>query len=146
MLQNIDLGVSQYSQSMTFPASLGRRFAALMIDWVIAAFITNLIGPHQSGTITTARAQQIFIQSMWLQSAVFAFEVILMTMLAGGSIGQIPLKLRVLSVDTGGRPNILQVIVRTILVLLVVPALVTREGRGFHDIIARTQRVKIAAA
>jgi len=81
-----------------------------------------------------------------LQSAIFAFEVILMTTLVGGSIGQLMVKLRVVNIETGGRPHILQVIVRTILIMLVVPALLTKDGRGFHDIIARTQIVKIAAA
>ena len=131
---------------MTFPATFGRRFAALMIDWIVALFISNLIGPHQMGRITTARAQQIVIESAWLQTGIFALEIIMMTTLVGGSFGQLALKLRIVSTDTGGRPNILQVIVRTILILLVVPALLTKEGRGFHDIIARTRIVKIAAA
>jgi len=131
---------------MTFPATFGRRFAALMLDWILSSFISNLIGPRPVGTITAARAQSIFVHSAMLQSAIFAFEVILMTTLVGGSIGQLMVKLRVVNIETGGRPHILQVIVRTILIMLVVPALLTKDGRGFHDIIARTQIVKIAAA
>ena len=120
---------------MIFPATLGRRFAALFIDWwVISFWVMALLVPNSS------RA------TLPVQIAIFSFEVIVMTHLTGGSIGQLPLKLRILDAETGNRPTLMQIIIRTGLILFVLPAIFVKDGRGYHVVIARTQIVKIAAA
>ena len=120
---------------MSTHASLRRRFAALCIDWwLIALPISALIAP--------GRSQGDFLANI----GVFGFEVFLMTTLAGGSFGQLPLKLRVIDEQTGGRPSVRQVVIRTLGILLVLPTFFSREGRGFHDVLAGTRIVKLISA
>ena len=135
MLQSLNPKPSQYPDAMIFPATLGRRFIALLVDWWIVSFpIMALLVPNSSQA------------TLPIQISIFAFEVVVMTFLTGGSVGQLPLKLRVLDMESGQRPTLLQIIIRTALIVLVLPTIFTREGRGYHDVLARTQIVKIAAA
>ena len=70
---------------------------------------------------------------MLLTVVVFAVEVIVLTWLTGASFGQRILGLRVVSIQ-GGRLPLWRVAVRTLLLLLVIPAVVyDDQGRGLHD-------------
>jgi uncharacterized RDD family membrane protein YckC len=108
-------------------ASWLRRFAALVIDWIVSSLVTVLIvGPHeysrQGGNAS------------WVVLAVFALEVTILTTLAGGSFGQLLVRIRVLT--TEGRPlSLLLALARTLLICVVIPPLIfeTRTGRGLHD-------------
>jgi uncharacterized RDD family membrane protein YckC len=108
-------------------ASWLRRFAALVIDWIVSSLVTVLIvGPHeysrQGGNAS------------WVVLAVFALEVTVLTTLAGGSFGQLLVRIRVLTTD--GRPlSLLLALARTLLICVVIPPLIfeTRTGRGLHD-------------
>lgn len=116
------------------PASYGRRFAALSIDWAIASFSAALVIPLQSSALGPSL----------VRLGVFVLEVALLTSLGGASAGQRILRLRVLSYPDHYfvRPGM--VFLRTFLIALVIPAVVTdQEGRGLHDRIARTVVVKI---
>jgi uncharacterized RDD family membrane protein YckC len=64
---------------------------------------------------------------------VFAGEVIVFTWLLMGSFGQRLLGLRVVRVD-GGRLSLPRIVLRTLLLCLVIPAVVMdSDGRGLHD-------------
>ena len=108
-------------------ASWPRRIAALVIDWVLSSLVTILIvGPHEYARQGGG--------SSWVVLGVFALEVTVLTTLAGGSFGQLLVRIRVLSTD--GRPlNLLVALARTLLICVVVPPLIfeTRTGRGLHD-------------
>ncbi len=120
---------------MSIPATFGRRFAALMIDWVLIALpISAYIAPGPT------------LGDNFANLGVFGFEVGLMTYLAGASFGQLPLKLRVVDFETGAKPGIKQVLIRTVGICLVIPALITKGGRGYHDILAGTEVVKLISA
>lgn len=72
--------------------------------------------------------------SSWVVLGIFALEVVVLTTLAGGSFGQLLVRVRVLTTD--GRPlSLLQALARTLLICVVVPPLVFRPdtGRGLHD-------------
>jgi uncharacterized RDD family membrane protein YckC len=71
---------------------------------------------------------------VWPTPVVFVVEVALFTTLAGGSFGQIPLRLAVIHIDR--KPlNLLQSLLRAVLVSLVVPPLVfNNDHRGLHDL------------
>lgn len=147
MLQSLNPGASQYPERMTFPATLGRRFAALMIDWMLVAYpIMMLVTPARHANLSPDEATRVFVESSLVQLLVLILNLLIMTSLVGGSIGQLVLKLRVIDEHTGGRPSMAQVVIRTILLLLVLPAVFAKDGRGYHDVLARTQIVKIAAA
>ena len=110
------------------------RFGALVIDWLASMLVASVIAG----------------QSMWSQDApvwptplVFLVEVSLFTALAGGSFGQIPLRLAVVHVE-GRKPlNLLQALLRAVLTLLVVPPLVfNSDNRGLHDLAVGSVVVK----
>ena len=108
-------------------ASWPRRIAALIIDWATSTLVTvGLIGLGD------------YLEnpnSGWIVLGVFAVEVTLLTTLAGGSFGQLLMRIRVLS--TNGRPlNLLMALARTLLICVVIPPLVFKSdtGRGLHDL------------
>ncbi len=101
-------------------ATYGRRLLALCIDWFAAYIIARLV------------TQQLLVPG-WIQLAIFFLEVSFFTILIGGSAGQILLGIRIVDIDTGMRIGFLPSIMRTFLICLVVPPLLTVHGRGLHD-------------
>jgi uncharacterized RDD family membrane protein YckC len=100
-------------------AGLWRRTLALTVDWFIALFVVRLF------TDAPFSVAQI---------AVFAGQIVLFTWLVGGSMGQRLLRMRVINLSTGGRLTLVRTLVRTLLILLVLPAVVyDRDQRGLHD-------------
>jgi uncharacterized RDD family membrane protein YckC len=109
-------------------ATLNRRAAALLIDWAASTAVAVAL----TGNIWDPRTNQ------W-NLLIFLAEVLLFTILLGGSFGQLFVGIRIETID-GGRPNPLAVVVRTLLLVLVIPAvLVGADGRGLHDRTAGTQ-------
>lgn len=116
-------------------ASIGRRFSALFIDWLVATFTTGLFYPLFASSL----APSLF------RLGVFVVEVGLLTALTGSSIGQRALKIRVVSFPDGLFIPPKSALLRTLLIALVIPALVIdREGRGLHERITRSQVIKEA--
>ncbi|PZS40513.1 MAG: hypothetical protein DLM62_02495 [Pseudonocardiales bacterium] len=100
---------------------MGRRLLALLIDWLASMVV----------------ALAIFHSAAWTL-VVFSAEVYLLTALTGFTLGKRLLGLRVARLD--GRPvGFLWSLVRTILLITVIPPLVTdRDLRGLHDRAANT--------
>ena len=137
----IDLGYR--GERLGFPevglgsvAGVGRRFAAIFIDWVACAIIALLIfpqfayGSEQSGFATLG---------------VFFVVKTVFTVLGGASFGQRLLGVRVISLSrsfvTPWRAAL-----RTLLICLVIPAVIwDRDGRGLHDRAAGTAIVRARA-
>ena len=105
-------------------ARMGRRFIALMLDWVAAILVTRLAFPelvYRSGDFGAATL------------GVFAAQVFLLTATTGASFGYKIAGIRLISVSPT-RITFLKVLVRTALLCLAVPALIwDRDGRGLHD-------------
>jgi uncharacterized RDD family membrane protein YckC len=101
---------------------MGRRLAALFIDWLLSTVI-GLAVFHSRG---------------WTTLAIFAVEVYLLTALTGYTVGKRLLSIRVARLD--GKPvGFAWALVRTVLLLAVVPPLITdRDLRGLHDRAANT--------
>jgi uncharacterized RDD family membrane protein YckC len=106
-------------------AGVGRRLGALVIDW-LACLAISLAVFH------TQRATQLSTYIL------FSAEIWLLTALTGYTLGKRVLGLRVARVD--GKPvGLIPGLLRTVLLLLVVPALVfDKDLRGLHDRAART--------
>jgi uncharacterized RDD family membrane protein YckC len=103
---------------------LGRRLAALAIDWLVAIGISLLLFRD------VAYGSQESSVAILL---IFAAEVILLTWLTSASFGQRILGLEVVRMD-GGRLGLGRVALRTVLICLVIPAVVIdSHGRGLHD-------------
>ncbi|WP_405837712.1 RDD family protein [Streptomyces platensis] len=109
----------------------GRRFAALFIDWALCLLIAY-------GLLSGGKAQAA---SNW---ALVVFAVL--SVLTVGTVGFTPgkrlLGLRVISED-GGRISLPRVVVRTVLLVVVIPAVVwDQDGRGLHDRVTRAVQVR----
>ena len=115
-------------------AGYGRRFLALCIDWAIATFSAALIIPLQSSSLGPSLTRL----------GVFVLEVAILTSLGGASAGQRLMKLRVLSYPDYLFVKPAPIFLRTFLIALVIPAVVTdSEGRGLHDRIAKTVVMRV---
>ena len=112
-----------------------KRILALIIDWIAAILVVQIIpdGPDY-GTQSHAL----------LTLLIFASQVFLFTWLTGSSFGQRIFGLRVQDINTQQKPRLIQSLIRTLLIILVFPPLLsTASGRGLHDRIAKTQIVQI---
>ncbi len=115
-------------------ASWGRRILALFVDWVTClAVVEGLVAagviagnPNGLGTL-----------------GLFVVESALFTAVAGGSFGKLATRLRVVR-DVPGQPvSLARALVRSALVALLLPPLLTAGGRGLHDVAAGTRTVAI---
>ena len=76
--------------------------------------------------------------------ALFVLESSLFTATMGGSFGKLATRLRVVRYDDPARPvTLLRALLRTVLVALVIPPLLTFDGRGLHDLAAGTRTVTL---
>jgi uncharacterized RDD family membrane protein YckC len=111
-------------------ARAGRRIAALAIDWVLALIIAMLFVPYESpahGFITLG---------------VFAVMQIVFIPTIGGSVGHRLLGMHVVPL-TGGWIGLWRPVVRTLLLVIVIPAVVwDSDQRGFHDKVAGTVLIR----
>lgn len=116
-------------------ASVGRRLAALAIDWFASLGIAVLLFREFAyGTP----------ESMLATTGVFFIEIVIFTYLLGASFGQRLLALRVVNIN-GGRLSLWRIMVRTLLILVVIPPLVMdSDGRGLHDRIVGSHVVRVA--
>ena len=108
-------------------AATGRRFLALIIDWLMCLFISSLVG-FGSRPISTL--------------VIFFIQVSILTTLQQASAGQRILRMRVVDFTNYGLVPARKILVRTFLICLVLPAVFTREGRGLHDWVANSVVVK----
>ena len=118
-------------------AWFGRRVVAFLFDWFASVLVALLAFPQfpygSNG-------------SMLATLAVFVVEITVLTWLTGASFGQRLVRLRVVSID-GGRVPLWRVLVRTLLICLVIPAVVyDDDGRGVHDRLAHTRVVRVGAS
>ena len=115
-------------------AGWGRRIAALFIDWLVSSLVLIAIaGPSRySGPNGTVLILPILF-----------VEIVLFTVLIGGSFGQIVLRMRVRRLD-GVRLSAWAVLVRTLLIILVIPPLIYRpDGRGLHDMVVNSATFRV---
>jgi len=105
-------------------AGFGRRLAAVFVDWLIALLIVSPFTGHRPFAPGSNSP---------LALAVFAAEYIVLVTLIGRTIGMRLLGIGVVKLD-GRRLGFGWVVVRTVLLLIVVPAVVyDRDRRGLHD-------------
>ncbi|GAA5116429.1 hypothetical protein GCM10023339_25050 [Alloalcanivorax gelatiniphagus] len=113
----------------------GRRILALAVDWVTClAVVEGLVAvglvagnPNGLGTM-----------------ALFVVETALFTALMGGSFGKLVTRIRVVRHDDPSVPvSLLRSVARSVLVALLVPPLLTFDGRGLHDVAAGTRSVTV---
>ncbi|TDE13475.1 RDD family protein [Jiangella asiatica] len=119
------------------PGSWPRRIAALFLDWLAANLIAFVV--TGGGEVWDASSGLV-----WVPLICWYVQVVVTTVLAGGSLGQLLVGLRVAHLG-GRRINLLIAAVRTLMIALIIPPLVfTRDGRGLHDLASNTVVVNAA--
>ncbi|MFD1325949.1 RDD family protein [Micromonospora sonneratiae] len=102
------------------PPSLGRRFGALIIDWVLCLLVANFFGdPLRDG---------------WPPVLVLILEYGFFVGLFAQTPGMWMTRVRCVSYADGGRIGVIRGLLRGALLCLVVPALIMDDRRrGLHD-------------
>lgn len=115
------------------PADLGRRFGALIIDWVLCLLVANFFGdPLRDG---------------WPPVAVLIGEYALFVGLFAQTPGMWLTRVRCVSYAHGGRIGVIRGLVRGALLSLVIPTLIMdHQRRGLHDRAVGSVMVPAAAA
>ncbi|MET0976593.1 MAG: RDD family protein [Leifsonia sp.] len=109
---------------------VGRRLGAIAVDWGSAMLIALLFARYESFTYT------------WLTPLIFLVLQVVFIPTIGGSIGHRLFGMRVVPI-AGGWVGVWRPIVRSVLLVLVLPALVwDSDQRGFHDKIAGTVLIR----
>ena len=103
---------------------------AVALDWFMCLGIAHLITRNLTGG------------AQFLPLAIFFVEVGVLTALGGASAGQRIVRVRVVDATSGGPVPVGRAFLRTVLICLVIPALFTKEGRGYHDWFTNTRVVK----
>lgn len=125
---------------MTHPegVTLGRRLAAITIDWLASyaiAFAFFAGGGNYAERVVGTRLSTPLI---------FVAEYAILISLTGASFGHRLLKMKVVDFSHGGLPSVRQVLIRTGLMALVITAITYDEdGRGIHE---RFSKTKLARA
>lgn len=109
-----------------------RRLGAVVVDWLICQGIALLFVGTQSGGAVAA----------FLPLGIFALLNVLLVSVTGSTVGHRLFGMQVWQVRPGSFP--VQVLVRTALLCLFIPAVVTAaDGRGLHDVAAGTRIVRL---
>lgn len=107
-------------------APFGRRVLSLLIDWGLCLLVSQL----------TAKGAPM------ATLALFAAENILLISLFGVTVGQLAMRVRVTPV-AGRMPILVRILVRTVLLLLVIPAIIwNRDRQPLQDVAAATAVVR----
>ena len=128
------------ARAMTHPegVSLGRRLAAISIDWLASYAIAFAFfaGGHNLGErVSGARIPTYLI---------FVIEYAVLVALSGASFGHKLLRLKVVDFSHGGLPNFRQSLIRTVLMALVITAVTYDEdGRGIHERFSKTKLSRV---
>lgn len=122
---HITPGSGDPGATAAIPASLGRRFGALLIDWLLCLLVARLFAdPVTEG---------------WAPVSVLVLEYTFFVGFFGQTPGMRLVRLRCLGSGTGRPVGPIRALVRGVLLALVVPALIMdAERRGLHDRAAGT--------
>jgi uncharacterized RDD family membrane protein YckC len=137
-------------------ATIGRRFAAMWIDWMI--FLIAAVGLIVMGSLFLKPGgddSPLFIALIISGLAVYFIGFIiyegLMLSRRGQTLGKMALKIKVIRPDgspitTGqawGRSSLRGIMVHVLLLLNYIPALATKERTCIHDLVAGTRVVNV---
>ena len=118
------------------PASLagvGARIGAFVVDAIASTFVAALFvaASHHGGPEHHDFADRL--PGYW-SLIPFALDYVVGMLVAGRTLGMYLFGLRIIRVDRDQAVNPWRAVVRTILLMLLIPAVVfDRDGRGLHD-------------
>jgi len=113
------------------PASFGRRFAGLFVDWILCLLVAGLFGPLNG--------------SVW-PVVVLIVQHTFFVGLFGQTPGMFVVRLRCVEPDSGRPIGLPRAALRAVLLVLLVPPLIMdADGRGLHDRAAGSAVTRLAA-
>jgi len=111
-------------------APMGRRLGALFVDWILCELIASAVTRH---SLVSGASDSHYFAAQYVTLALFFVEVWLLTAISGLTVGKRLLGIRVIRTN-GGVPGFRWALLRTVLLLCVVPPLLAdRDLRGLHD-------------
>ena len=114
--------------------SLGRRFAAITLDW-LSSYLIAIVFFSGPGTFLE-RSSHAGVPALIL----FFTQYFLLVALQGASAGHRVCRMRIVNFADGGRPTILQALIRSVLMVIVITAVTYDEnGRGINERLSRTK-------
>ena len=117
-------------------AATGPRLGAFVVDAVASAIVAGLI-VQSRGSHGTDR-----LPGSW-SLIPFAIDYVLGVLFAGRTLGMYLFGLRLVRLDRADAVGPVRAVVRTVLLLLLVPAVIfDKDGRGLHDRITETAVVR----
>jgi uncharacterized RDD family membrane protein YckC len=123
---------------MKHQISLGRRMAALLIDWLTSYAIA--LGFFAGGGSILDRAPSARFPVL----VIFFLQITVLITLTGSSFGHRLMKMKVVRFSDGGPVRLPQALLRTTLVCLVVTAITFDDnGRGVHERLSNTRLIDI---
>jgi uncharacterized RDD family membrane protein YckC len=112
-------------------ATLGKRFIAICIDWAIAWSISTLLTPN------------VIPETSISTLVVFYFEVLILTYFMQSSMGQFLVGIKIVDKETHGRIGFKRTLIRTTLIILVLPAIFTKDLEPYHNVLTYSRVVSI---
>ncbi|CAB4752078.1 unannotated protein [freshwater metagenome] len=114
--------------------SLARRMAAITLDW-LASYLIAIVFFSGSGTFLE-RTAHAGVPAL----IIFFIEYFLLIALQGASAGHRIFRMKIVNFYNGGRPTILQALIRSLLMVIVITAVTYDEnGRGIHERLSKTK-------
>ena len=105
--------------------SLGRRFAALMVDWLACYFI---VAASAGGVGAMASNRSLTVLGL------FFVEIAILSALQGATLGHRLFGIRIIRFADGGAISPVQALIRSALLVTVIFAVTFDEnGRGIHE-------------
>ena len=128
----MNFAASQGREPLDFEeASQGKRFIAICIDWAIAWSMATLLTPS------------VIPKSSFSTLLIFFIQVLLVTYLLQSSMGQFLVGIKIIDRNTYGRIGFSRTLVRTILIVLVLPAIFTKESEPYHNLLTNSRAIRI---
>jgi uncharacterized RDD family membrane protein YckC len=110
--------------------SLGRRFAALMVDWLACYFIVTAVS---GGIGATSPNRSLYVLGL------FFTQIFILSWLQGATLGHRIFGIRIVRYFDGGPITVKQAFIRCALLITVIFAITFDEdGRGLHERLSQT--------
>jgi hypothetical protein len=128
----MSFAINQGREPLDFEdASQGKRFIAICIDWAIAWSIATLLTPS------------LIPESSFSTLLIFYVQVLLVTFLLQSSMGQFLVGIKIIDKNTFGRIGFSRTLVRTTLIILVLPAIFTKESEPYHNLLTNSRAIRV---
>jgi uncharacterized RDD family membrane protein YckC len=128
----MSFAINQGREPLDFEdASQEKRFVAICIDWAIAWSIATLLTPS------------LIPESSFSTLLIFYIQVLLVTFLLQSSMGQFLVGIKIIDKNTFGRIGFSRTLVRTTLIILVLPAIFTKESEPYHNLLTNSRAIRI---